>query len=203
MIVDVTRPLWRFRMKTLITLHHEGHWSGLAALAAMTCVWLLALSVSCGSDPTPTVSAVATVQPTESGPAGTAVPTTSTLEVPIEVRGAFNVGGLQLELLYDPAVLDLRSVKAGPLGRNALLESNQATAGVVRIALIDANGINGDGEIITVVFVPTQQAGSSSLTLDSVEASDIHLRDLVVQASSSQYTGPADPLTPPALIFRP
>ena len=104
---------------------------------------------------------------------------------------------------YDTGMLDLQSVKAGPLGRNALLESNQETPGMVRIGLVDANGINGDGEIIILVFVAIRQDGSSAFTLESVEASDTELRDLVVQVNSSQFTGVGDPFTPPALIFRP
>ena len=53
--------------------------------------------------------------------------------------------GLLVEFNYDQQVLELQSVKTGPLGRNALLDWNQETLGMVRIGLVDSNGINGDG----------------------------------------------------------
>ncbi len=125
------------------------------------------------------------------------------VELPIAVQDAFNLGSLLVEVGYDAGMLELQSVKARDLGRNALLESNQETPGIVRIGLVDPNGINGDGEIITLVFLLIESGGSSLLTLELVEASDTDLRDLVVQVNSSHFTGPDDLFVPPALIFRP
>ena len=127
----------------------------------------------------------------------------TTVEFPIAVQDAFNLGSLLLEVGYDTGMLELQSVKAGPLGRNGLLESNQETPGMVRIGLVDPNGINGDGEIITLVFLPSQGGGSSPYTLELIEASDTDLRDLVVEVNSSQFTGVGEPFVPPALVFRP
>ncbi len=127
----------------------------------------------------------------------------ATVELPIAVQGALELGSLLVEVGYDTGMLDLQSVKAGALGRNALLESNQETPGMVRIGLVDPNGINGDGEIITLVFLLIKSGGSSPFTLELVEASDTDLRDLVVQVNSSQFTGPDDLFVPPALVFRP
>jgi len=133
----------------------------------------------------------------------TSAPSDTIVEVPVEVKGAFDLGSLRVEFNYDQQVLELQSVKTGPLGRNALLDWNQETPGMVRIGLVDANGINGDGEILILVFILTLQDGSSPFTLESVEASDTDLKDLVVQINSSQFTGPSDPFTSPSLIFRP
>ena len=74
---------------------------------------------------------------------------------------------------------------------------------MVRIGLVDPNGINGDGEIITLVFLSIQSGGSSPYTLELVEASDTDLRDLVVQVNSSEFSGVGEPFTSPALVFRP
>ena len=127
----------------------------------------------------------------------------ATVELPIAVQGAFNLGSLLVEVSYEAEALELQSVRAAALGRNALLESNQENPGRVRIGLVDPNGINGDGEIITLVFLPIQGGGSSQLALQLIEASDTDLRDLVVQANSSQFTGVGEPYVPPALVFRP
>jgi len=162
--------------------------------------WLLVLGVACGSEPSPTESLKATVQPSRAAAAFTPPP--STLEVPIEVRAAFNVGGLQLELTYDPEVLQLQGVRAGPLARNALLESNDDIPGRLRLALVNSLGIDGDGAVISVIFLPTGRGVSSAFALESVEASDTDLKDLVVKTSPGLYTGPGDPITSPTVSFR-
>ncbi len=127
----------------------------------------------------------------------------ATIELPIAVQGAFNLGSLLVEVSYEAGMLELQSVKAGALGRNGLLESNQETPGMVRIGLVDPNGLSGDGEIITLVFLAIQGGGSSPYTLELLEASDTDLRDLVVQVNSSQFSGVGEPFVPPALVFRP
>jgi len=81
------------------------------------------------------------------------------------------------------------------------LESNSDTPGRLKLALVDASGINGDGAVITAIFLPTAREGGSSFTLGNVEASDTDLRDLVVQVSSSQFTGAAEPTAPLVLSF--
>ncbi len=161
---------------------------------------LLALGVACGSDPSPTVSPTAPVQPFRATAAPNSPP--NMLEVPIEVLAAFNVGGLQLELTYDPEVLQLTEVRAGPLARNALLESNDDIPGRLRLALVDSSGIDGDGAVVRVIFLPTGRGVSSSFALESVEASDVDLKGLVVITSPGLYTGPGDPVTSPTLSFR-
>ena len=145
---------------------------------------------------------------TDSQTAAAPVPTLevsidATVELPIAVQGAFNLGSLLVEVSYEAGTLELQSVNAGALGRNGLLESNQETPGMVRIGLVDPNGINGDGDIITLVFLPIQGGGSSPYTLELLEASDTDLRDLVVQVNSSQFSGVGEPFVPPALVFRP
>ncbi len=145
-----------------------------------------------------------TDSPTAGEPESTPETTVAaTVELPIAVQGATDLGSLLVEVGYDTGMLDLQSVKAGALGRNALLESNQENPGRVRIGLVDPNGINGDGEIITLVFLAIQDGGSSPYDLELLEASDTDLRDLVVQVNSSQFSGPGDPFAPPALVFRP
>jgi len=91
----------------------------------------------------------------------------ATVDLPIAVQGAFNLGSLLVEVNYDAAALELQSVRTAGLGRNALLESNQENPGRVRIGLVDP--INGDGEIITLVFLPLQGGGSSPYGLELLE----------------------------------
>ena len=76
--------------------------------------------------PTPT-SAPVVLPPTATN---TPVPTFGEVEVSIDVQDAFNLGSLQLELSYDPQVLDLQEVRAGHLARNALVDSNRDSLGL-------------------------------------------------------------------------
>ncbi len=168
---------------------------GILAIVAVVVVVIILFATG-GDDEGPT----AVPAPADTSPA--AAPADLTVEVPIEVRAAFNLGGLQLELVYDTSVLELQEVRAGPLGRNALLESNNETPGRLKIGLVDASGINGDGAIITVIFLPTGQGSGGPLTLESVEGSDIDLRDLVIETTAGRFAGPGDPVSPPVLSFR-
>lgn len=167
---------------------------GILAIVAVVVVVIILFSTGRGDN-----GPAAAPDPPDASPTAATAPLT--VEVPIEVRGAVNVGGLQLELIYDPEVLNLQEVRTGTLGRNALLESNNETPGRLKLALVDASGINGDGAVITVIFLPTARGGGGSLTLESVEASDTDLRDLVVQSISTRFTGVGALLDPLVLDF--
>ena len=85
------------------------------------------------------------------------------MEVPIEVRGASNLGALQLELTYDPQLLELQDIRAGPLARNSLNDFNLDTPGRVRIGEIELAAGNGLDDIqkddaITVCIRPEDVA---------------------------------------------
>ena len=48
----------------------------------------------------------------------------ASIDIPIEITGASNVGSMDLELTYDPKVLNATQVKAGTLTSGAMLQSN-------------------------------------------------------------------------------
>ena len=98
-------------------------------------------------------------------------------------------------------MLELKGVVTGPLADNALLESNLEAPGRLKIALIDASGINGDGIIIMPIFIPINQRGTTTLTLEIVEATDTDIRELSVRTSPGQFTGLGRPDVPLKLFF--
>ncbi len=150
--------------------------------------------------PTPTLTAVATARPTT--PAPTPVPAPATLDIPVTVRGASNLGSLQLELRFDPQALELKDVKAGPLARNALVDSKISAPGRVQIGLVAASGISGDGGVVLLTFAPGGKAGPVSLTVEQLQAADTDLRDLVVTTTTGQFSGTGSQATGPVLSFR-
>ena len=132
----------------------------------------------------------------------------ATVEVPIEVTQAANVGGMHIELSYDAGVLQATEVKRGPLTGSAMLESNLSTPGRVVIGLIDAAGLNGDGTVAVVVFQVTGQEGDTSpLTLENLAAYDATSLDaLAVQETNGafQVEVPPSPVPlPPIAPFAP
>jgi hypothetical protein len=108
--------------------------------------------------------------------------------ITVTVRGASKLGSLQLELRYDPQVLELQAVKAGPLAARALVEFNRDTPGRLRMGVVDASGISGDGTIIAIVVRPTGAGRSTALLVERVEATDTRLKDLVVSVSPGLFT---------------
>lgn len=153
--------------------------------------------------PTPVTTPVATAAAIPRPPTPAPPPPMPTaLEIPITVRGASNLGSLQLEVKYDQQAMELHGVKAGPLARNALVDSNKSAPGVVRIGLVSTSGISGDGTVIILTFAPTARGGSSNLTVSSVDASDTDLHDLVVSATAGRFPGGSGQFTGPVLSFR-
>jgi hypothetical protein len=90
----------------------------------------------------------------------------STVEVPIDLEGATEVGSMDIVLNYDADALSAVVVEAGKLGKNALIESNTAREGEVIIGLADSSGINGGGTVASVAFeVICDACTTSYLTL--------------------------------------
>ncbi len=96
------------------------------------------------------------------------------VDVPLTVKGADNLGALELVLTYDPAVLEARSADRGALlGRNALLEYYADTSGRLAVTLVSQDGVKGDGPVATAHFLVKGQAGQkSALRLENVRAWD-------------------------------
>lgn len=108
----------------------------------------------------------------------------STVQVPIALAGANDVGSVDLVLKYDPSVLKAVGVETAELSRNSIMESNITNPGQIYIALVDASGINGDGEIATISFSVLGETGASS-PLSLLEASVYNL-ELVEQQTTTK-----------------
>lgn len=95
-----------------------------------------------------------------------------TVDVPIDVAGASGIGALQLELIYDPAVIKPDTVTRGALtGGNALFDFNPDNAGRLIIGLATLEDIKGDGVLATARFKVVGQAGQvSALGIEKAEA---------------------------------
>lgn len=97
----------------------------------------------------------------------------SQIQVAISVREAQGLGPLQLDLRYDPAVLQFVNATEGKGPAVGLFDSNLLEPGNVRLAMTgDPNQpIQGDGELFLVTFRVLGSVGqTSALTAENVRA---------------------------------
>ena len=125
------------------------------------------------------------------------------IEVPVYLTGATNVGSLEFVLVYDPLVLEVVSVDQGMLARTALIDSGARTTGRLWTALIDTNGISGNGPVAVVSFdVVGNGVERIPLTLESVYAYDAaSLLDMVTDSSAGSFTLGSKAVISPGLSF--
>lgn len=155
--------------------------------------------------PTPTATSAPTATPL---PPSTPLPpptpaAASGIEVPVYLTGATNVGSLEFVLVYEPSVLELVSVEKGVLAPTALIDSGARTTGRLWTAVIDTNGISGDGPVAVVSFnVVGNGVERIPLTLESVYAYDTtSLLDLVTESSVGSFTLGSKAVISPGLSF--
>ena len=144
-----------------------------------------------------------TAVPTLSPQAADPVVLSSTVNVPIYLTGAKNVGSLEFVLTYDPTVLEVSEVEAGGLAQNSLFDFGVRVPGRLWAGLIDTDGINGDGPVAVVSFKVIGPGSSTSrLTLENVSTYDARsLLDILTDATSGNFTVDGPTLTSPVLAF--
>ncbi len=140
--------------------------------------------------------------PTVAPPPPTPAAPTS-VDVPIHLTGAANVGSLEFVLVYDPEVLQVVSVAPGALANAAVIGSNALAPGRVWVGVADARGIDGTDAVATVTFdIVGQQKGSSPLTLEQIAAHDAtSLLDILSEATAGEYTMEGNTVIGPNLVF--
>lgn len=177
----------------------------LMGLSILTILGLLL--VGCGGkkaktapqQPTPTPAEIRTPTPAE-----TKAPAPQEVTVPVNLKGARNVGSLQIELVYNSAVLEAKEVKAGELAKNAMIEYNMKTPGRLTVGIVDAVGINGSGSVATVLFKIIDKGGTSPITLEKIEANDAtSLIDIPTKASAGSFVARDQSFTAPVISLSP
>lgn len=99
----------------------------------------------------------------------------SRVEVPIDVRAAQQLGALQMELVYDPDILEPLSVETGTMSQDVTVDHNIVAPGRLRIVMNASarESVSGDGTLIKAVFtVKGTNQQRCELTLEQVQAWD-------------------------------
>jgi len=109
------------------------------------------------------------------------------VEVPVSVRQPAGLGALEVEVVYDPKLLELRDVTKGQLLSNAMLGHKVLAPGRVRCDLISAEPIHGNGALFVVHFRAGGTPAQTTIELDSPQAWD-HARilEMRVQTEAGQ-----------------
>ena len=128
----------------------------------------------------------------------------SEITIPVSVTDAKDLGAFQAEMEFDPSVLELEGIHAGPLLEDALLDSNVARPGKVKIGFVKLAGVNGSGVLFNARFAVTGKSGtSSSVSLQEIGAwEQSSHREIRVSPDPGSITvaGNVLPLSLPTLI---
>ena len=104
-----------------------------------------------------------------------------TADVPLEISNVNNLGGIELNILYDPAFMTVNSVALGNFlgstGRAATVikNSNDTENGIVSFTAMTfagPDGPSGNGVILTMNITTTATGGATGLTLTDVQFTD-------------------------------
>jgi len=122
------------------------------------------------------------------------------LRVPIEVKQAENIGSLMIQLSYDPATMSALEVKSSQLTTNSMIEYNTKVPGLVLVGIVDTEGINGDGAIAEISFDIVQNAETTLILIDQLEAYDVEtLIDVQFVTNHGLYSFEDDTLVIPMI----
>jgi len=113
----------------------------------------------------------------------------STIQLPIRLDRAGNIGSMNFVLTYDPQVLKVNKVDSGSLLSGALFTPNYKTPPLVRFGLATSNGVSGSGSVAYIEFQVIGAAGSSSpLTLSEVDTTDTSGKPVAVTTQGGTLT---------------
>lgn len=171
-------------------------------VAALMAVGVLVLVMFVGRDSDQVEASQPTPEPPVLAKAGPAtVPAPPRIEVPVRLSRADNIGSLEFVFAYNPQMLELVEVKKGNLAGESLLDSGPRTPGRIWTALINPEGITGNGAVAVFTFdVLDSEVSESMLNLESVYAHDATtLLDLLAEPSHGQFVSEGLSITSPAL----
>ena len=113
------------------------------------------------------------------------------IEVPVTLSSARSVGSLEFVLVYNPEVLELMEVEKGELAGNSLIDYSSRTPGRVWTALINPQGISGNGyvarftfEVITPAITDSESTVSGSGGSSPTAAASAGLADAGLNVAS-------------------
>ena len=129
---------------------------------------------------------------------------TKEVKIPVNIKGASNIGSLHFEMVYDTTGLTLTSVSSGALLGNAIFKYSSVPGRLV-CGMVSSSGIRGDGSIIVITFqVLGKGEKTIPLTLENVAAYDgTSLTKLSLSMLNGSFLPRDGSFIPPSLSFTP
>lgn len=113
----------------------------------------------------------------------------SSLDVPLIVGNAKDLGSMDIVIYYDPAVLSVVSVEKGSLNQG-MISANTDTPGIISMGLLDPAGMNGDGAVAVIRFKAIGANGATTpLGISSVLAYNVKTHiDIQTASNGGTFT---------------
>jgi len=119
----------------------------------------------------------------------------STIQVPILLNNASNIGSMNFVVTYNPQVLRVNKVDSGSLLSGALFTPNYQSPPEVRCGVATSGGVSGSGTMAYIEFQVIGTAGSSSpLTFSELSASTTSGQSIIVSVQNGTVTVASDKL---------
>ena len=113
----------------------------------------------------------------------------STIQVPIRLNNAGNIGSMNFVVTYNPQVLRVNRVDSGSLLSGALFTPNYQSPPEVRCGVATSGGVNGSGTMAYIEFQVIGTAGSSSpLTISELSSGDASGQSITVNSQNGTVT---------------
>jgi hypothetical protein len=121
--------------------------------------------------------------------------------VNIKQEGAKATGALDMEISFAPDAMEFVKAEPGDVADNAQVQANQVTPGQVKVALMDLDGLSGDGTVIALHFkvkaavgtkVPIKIVSAQANHYEALVEIPVKLEDgevEVIEASASESSG--------------
>jgi len=117
------------------------------------------------------------------------VATGSSITLSISVKNAEELGEADLEISYDPAVLQFSGIELSDVSRNGVIEATESRPGLLLVNVIDSAGISEDGRFISMFFTVIGSEGTTTaVSLTSKGAKNLDSEIVPVNVNSAQVT---------------
>ncbi|MBS3735409.1 MAG: hypothetical protein KGY99_10910 [Phycisphaerae bacterium] len=98
--------------------------------------------------------------------------------VRLTLEGASETGALDVDISFPPDALQFVSAEVGTSAANGQLQVNAASPGRLKLALIDMDGLNGDGDLAVLTFKVLAPEGQT-VSIDIPSATAHHYEAMV------------------------
>ena len=83
--------------------------------------------------------------------------------IPLHITNSEELGEMNIEVTFDPSVIQFSSVDLGDISKNGIVEATETRPGTIVINFVDDAGISQDGDLLKFKFEVIGNDGTSSV----------------------------------------